>query len=126
MPACFVASYGSGKPVIGIHAEYDALHMISQKAFSVEPDPVVEGAPGHGCGHNMMGTAAAAAAIAVKRTMEKFKLSGTVKYFGSPAEEMLVSRPYMIRAGLFEGVDVVINNHAAAEFGTDYGVRGSA
>jgi aminobenzoyl-glutamate utilization protein B len=74
----------------------------------------------------MMGPAAAAAAIAVKRTIEKFGLTGTVKYFGSPAEEMLVSRPYMIRAGLFDGVDVVINNHAAAEFGTDHGVRGSA
>jgi aminobenzoyl-glutamate utilization protein B len=74
----------------------------------------------------MMGTSAAAAAIAVKRTIEKFGLSGTVKYFGSPAEEMLVSRPYMIRAGLFDGVDVVINNHAAAEFATDHGVRGSA
>jgi aminobenzoyl-glutamate utilization protein B len=126
MPTCFVASFGSGKPVIGILAEYDALPMISQKAFSVERDPVVDGAPGHGCGHNMMGPAAAAAAIAVKRSMEQHGLSGTIKYFGSPAEEMLVSRPYMIRAGLFEGVDAVINNHASAEFKTDYGVRGTA
>jgi aminobenzoyl-glutamate utilization protein B len=126
MPTCFVASYGSGQPVIGILAEYDALPMVSQKAFSVEHDAVVEGAPGHGCGHNMMGPAAAAAAIAVKRAIEKHGLSGTIKYFGSPAEEMLVSRPYMIRAGLFDGVDAVINNHAAAEFQTDYGVRGSA
>jgi aminobenzoyl-glutamate utilization protein B len=126
MPTCFVASFGSGKPVIGILAEYDALPMISQKAFSVERDPVIDGAPGHGCGHNMMGPAAAAAAIAVKRSIEQHGLSGTIKYFGSPAEEMLVSRPYMIRAGLFDGVDAVINNHAAAEFRTDYGVRGSA
>src|SRR4029078_2475483 len=64
MPTCFVASFGSGKPVIGILAEYDALPMISQKAFSVERDPLVDGAPGHGCGHNMMGPAAAAAAVA--------------------------------------------------------------
>lgn len=126
MPTCFVATYGSGKPVIGILAEYDALPMVSQKAFSVVHDPVVEGGPGHGCGHNMMGPAAAAAAIAVKKAMEQHGLSGTIKYFGSPAEEMLVSRPYMIRAGLFEGVDAVINNHASAEFKTDYGVRGSA
>jgi len=126
MPTCFVASYGSGKPVIGILAEYDALPMISQKAFSVERDPVVDGAPGHGCGHNMMGSAAAAAAIAVKRAMEQHGLSGTIKYFGSPAEEMLVSRPYMIRAGLFDGVDAVINNHASSEFKTDYGIRGTA
>ena len=126
MPTCFVASFGSGKPVIGILAEYDALPMISQKAFSVERDPVVDGAPGHGCGHNMMGPAAAAAAIAVKRAIEQHGLSGTIKYFGSPAEEMLVSRPYMIRAGLFDGVDAVINNHASSEFKTDYGVRGTA
>src|SRR5688572_9271080 len=126
MPTCFVASFGSGKPVIGILAEYDALPMVSQKAFSVDHDPVVEGGPGHGCGHNMMGPAAAAAAIAVKRAIEQHGLSGTIKYFGSPAEEMLVSRPYMIRAGLFEGVDAVINNHASSEFKTDYGVRGSA
>src|SRR5688572_15749183 len=126
MPTCFVASFGSGKPVIGILAEYDALPMISQKAFAVERDPVVEGAPGHGCGHNMMGPAAAAAAIAVKRAIEQHGLSGTIKYFGSPAEEMLVSRPYMIRAGLFDGVDAVVNNHASSEFKTDYGVRGTA
>lgn len=126
MPTCFVATYGSGQPVIGILAEYDALPMISQKAFSVQRDPVVDGAPGHGCGHNMMGPAAAAAAIAVKRAMQEHGLSGTIKYFGSPAEEMLVSRPFMIRAGLFDGVDAVINNHASAEFKTDYGVHGSA
>jgi aminobenzoyl-glutamate utilization protein B len=126
MPTCFVASYGSGKPVIGILAEYDALPMVSQKAFSVKHDPVVEGAPGHGCGHNMMGPAAAAAAIAVKRAMQEHGLAGTIKYFGSPAEEMLVSRPYMIRAGLFDGVDAVINNHASSDFKTDYGVKGSA
>ena len=126
MPTCFVATYGSGKPVIGILAEYDALPMISQKAFSVQRDPVVEGAPGHGCGHNMMGPAAAAAAIAAKKAMEQYGLSGTIKYFGSPAEEMLVSRPYMIRAGLFDGVDAVINNHASSEFKTDYGVHGTA
>src|SRR5262245_13408614 len=126
MPTCFVASFGSGKPVIGILAEYDALPMVSQKAFSVEHDPVVEGGPGHGCGHNMMGPAAAAAAIAVKRTMEQHGLPGTIKYFGSPAEEMLVSRPYMIRSGLFDGVDAVVNNHASSEFKTDYGVRGTA
>src|SRR5262245_31519722 len=126
MPTCFVASFGTGKPVIGILAEYDALPMVSQKAFSVDHDPVVEGGPGHGCGHNMMGPAAAAAAIAVKRAIEQQGLSGTIKYFGSPAEEMLVSRPYMIRSGLFDGVDAVVNNHASSEFKTDYGVRGTA
>ncbi|MCU0917714.1 MAG: amidohydrolase [Planctomycetes bacterium] len=126
MPTCFVASYGSGKPVIGILAEYDALPTLSQKAGVSHHDPVVEGGPGHGCGHNRMGSAATAAAIAVKRCLEKHHLEGTIKLFGSPAEETLISRPYMVRAGLFEGVDAVINNHAASEFATDYGVKGTA
>ncbi len=126
MPTCFVASYGSGEPIIGILAEYDALPMISQKARVPEQRPLVAGAPGHGCGHNLMGTAATAAAIAVKRAMDEHDIGGTVKVFGSPAEEMLVSRPYMVRAGLFEGVDAVINTHASSGFTTGYGIRGSA
>ncbi|MHC4166347.1 MAG: amidohydrolase [Planctomycetota bacterium] len=126
MPTCFVASFGSGRPVIGILAEYDALPMISQKARVPEQQSLVAGAPGHGCGHNLMGTAATAAAIAVKRAMDEHDIKGTVKVFGSPAEEMLVSRPYMVRAGLFEGVDAVINNHGSSGFNTGYGIRGSA
>jgi len=126
MPTCFVASYGSGKPVIGMLAEFDALPTLSQKAGVTAREPVVEGAPGHGCGHNLMGSAATAAAIAVKRCLEKHNLQGTIKLFGSPAEETLISRPYMVRAGLFEGVDAVINNHAGSEFSTDYGVKGTA
>lgn len=126
MPTCFVATYGSGKPVIGLLGEFDALPMISQKARVTKQDPVVVGAPGHGCGHNTMGTAAAAAAIAVKEAMDKFGLKGTIKVFGSPAEEIVVSRPYMIRAGLFEGVDAVIDNHGSSGFGTEYGVGGNA
>ncbi len=73
-----------------------------------------------------MASAATAAAIAVKQAMEKHKLAGTIKLFGSPAEEILVSRPYMIRAGLFKDVDVVINNHAGSGFETGYGVSGTA
>ena len=126
MPTCFVATYGSGKPVIGILMEFDALPMISQKGRVPYEDPVIAGAPGHGCGHNMMGTASAAAAIAVKQAMESYGLQGTIKVFGSPAEETLISRPYMIRAGLFGDVDVVIDNHAGSRFGTSYGVSGTA
>lgn len=126
MPTCFVATYGAGKPVIGILAEYDALPMISQKARVTSQEPLVPGAPGHGCGHNLMGTAASAAAIAVKRAMDEHEIQGTIKVFGSPAEEMLVSRPYMVRAGLFEGVDAVINNHTSSGFNTGYGISGSA
>ena len=126
MPTCFVATAGSGRPVVGILAEYDALPGLSQKGRTAQPDPVVAGAPGHGCGHNMMGTAAVAAAIAVKRVMDQGGLGGTIKVFGSPAEEMLISRPYMARAGLFGGVDAVINNHAGSAFSTQYGVTGTA
>jgi len=126
MPTCFVATYGSGKPVIGLLGEFDALPMLSQKGRLPKKDPVVEGAPGHGCGHNTMCTAAAAAAIAVKEAMVADGIRGTIKVFGSPAEEIVVSRPYMIRAGLFEGVDAVIDNHSSSGFGTEYGVGGNA
>ena len=126
MPTCFVATYGSGRPVIGLLGEFDALPMLSQKGRVAKKDPVVEGAPGHGCGHNAMGTAAAAAAIAVKEAMDAHGLKGTIKVFGSPAEEIVASRPYMIRAGLFEGVDAVIDNHSSSGFGTGYGVDGNA
>jgi len=126
IPTCFVASWGSGHPVIGILGEYDALPMLSQKAGVPTKDPVIEGAPGHGCGHNLMGTAAISAAIAVKRSMEKYNIRGTIKFFGSPAEETLISRPYMVRAGLFKDIDAVIDNHASSVFATGYGVSGSA
>ena len=126
MPTCFVASYGSGKPVIGILGEFDALPMLSQKGRVPKQDPIIAGAPGHGCGHNTMCTAAAAAAIAVKEAIDKYKLPGTVKVFGSPAEETVVSRPYMVRAGLFKDVDAVIDNHSGSGFGTGYGKNGNA
>jgi len=126
MPTCFVATYGSGRPVIGILAEFDALPMLSQKGRVAKPDPVVAGAPGHGCGHNLMGAAATAAAIAVKQCMAKFNVHGTIKLFGSPAEELVISRPHMVRAGLFKDVDAVINNHTGANFSSGYGVSGTA
>lgn len=131
MPTCFVATYGSGKPVIGIMVEYDALPMISQKGRVPYQDPLVEGAPGHGCGHNAQGPAGSAAAIAVKQAMDRYGLRGTIKVFGSPAEETLISRPYMVRAGLFDGVDAVMGNHTGSAFATSlwgpsYGISGNA
>jgi aminobenzoyl-glutamate utilization protein B len=126
MPTCFVASWGSGNPVIGILGEFDALPMISQKALCPVQMPLVSGAPGHGCGHNMMGTAGIAAAIAVKRSMEKNNLEGTIKFFGSPAEETVISRPYMVREGVFKDVDAVIDNHTSSNLATSYGVNGNA
>jgi aminobenzoyl-glutamate utilization protein B len=126
MPTCFVATWGRGKPVIGILGEFDALPGLSQKGFSPLQSPLVEGAPGHGCGHNMMGTAGVAAAIAVKKSLEQNKLQGTIKFFGSPAEEIVISRPYMVREGVFKDVDAVIDNHASSELSTSYGVNGNA
>jgi aminobenzoyl-glutamate utilization protein B len=126
MPTAFVASYGSGKPVIGLLGEFDALPMLSQKGRVPRQEPVVDGAPGHGCGHNTMCTAAAAAAIAVKDAMDKYGLKGTIRVFGSPAEEIVASRPHMIQAGLFADVDAVIDNHSGSGFGTGYGRGGNA
>ncbi len=126
MPTCFVGTYGSGKPVIGILGEYDALPMLSQKGRVPKQDPVIKGAPGHGCGHNTMGTAGISAAIAVKEAMDKYGFKGTIKFFGSPAEETVISRPHMIRAGLFDDVDAVIDNHSSSGFGTSYGRSGNA
>ncbi len=128
MPTAIVATWsnGTGKPVIGYLGEYDALPMLSQKAGSIVHDPVIPGAPGHGCGHNTMGTMQAFTVISLKEFMEKKGINGTLKFFGSPAEETLISRPYMARAGLFEGLDAVIDNHAGGDFSTSYGVSGNA
>jgi aminobenzoyl-glutamate utilization protein B len=126
MPTCFVATWGTGKPVIGILGEFDALPMLSQKALTPFQSPVIPGAPGHGCGHNMMGTAGIAAVIAVKKSMERNGIDGTIKFFGSPAEETIISRPYMVREGVFSDVDAIIDNHASSDFSTSYGVSGNA
>jgi len=117
MPTCFVASYGSGSPVVGILCEYDALPMISQKGRVPYQDPLIEGAPGHGCGHNAQGPAASAGAIAVKQAIDRYGIKGTIKVYGSPAEETLISRPYMVAAGLFDGVDAVMGNHTGSGLG---------
>jgi aminobenzoyl-glutamate utilization protein B len=93
MPTAFVATWGSGKPVIGVMGELDALAGVSQKAVPYK-DPVVEGGPGHGCGHNIHGTSGMAGAIAIKTAMEEKKFPGTVKFYGCPAEETLVGKVF--------------------------------
>jgi len=110
MPTAFVASYGKGKPVIGLLGEYDALPGLSQKNVAHE-EPVEAGKPGHGCGHNIYGTSALGAAVAVKKAMEKSKLRGTIKFFGCPAEENYSGKVYMVRDGCFDGVDVAVGHH---------------
>lgn len=111
MPTAFVASWGSGKPVIGIVGEFDALPGLSQAA-TPERKALVENGPGHGCGHHLFGTASTAAAIAVKEWMTANKRAGTVKFFGTPAEEGGSGKVYMIRAGLLDDVDAVVSWHA--------------
>ena len=110
IPTAFVATWGSGKPVIGIVGEFDALPGLSQAAV---PDrkPIVDNGPGHGCGHHLFGTASTAAAIAVKEWMAANKRGGTLKFFGTPAEEGGAGKVYMLRAGLFDDVDAVVSWH---------------
>lgn len=114
IPTAFVATYGSGKPVIGILGEFDALPGLSQKANPTK-DPVTVGDPGHGCGHNLFGTASLGAAIAIKELIESGKLKGTIKFFGTPAEEKFFGKLWMARAGLFNDLDVCMDWHPGAE-----------
>ncbi len=123
MPTAFVATYGSGKPVIALHTEYDATPASSQRAGVTEPTPIVEGAPGHTEGHNVNGAVMIGAAVAIKKAMDQFAIKGTLKVFGAPAEEQLVSRPYFVRDGYFQDVDVALHDHIGKEFGTVYGLR---
>jgi aminobenzoyl-glutamate utilization protein B len=111
MPTAFTATWGTGKPVIGFLAEFDALPNLSQKAGVFRQDPITANAPGHGCGHNLYGTSSVTAAIATKVAMEKHKIDGTVKLFGTPAEETLVGKVYMARDGVFNGIDIMITWH---------------
>jgi aminobenzoyl-glutamate utilization protein B len=110
MPTAFVASYGQGRPVIGVMGEYDALPGISQKALS-EKAALVEGAAGHGCGHNLFGAASLGAALAIKEQIAAGKLRGTVRFYGTPAEEDYGGKVYMAREGLFDGLDAVLAWH---------------
>jgi aminobenzoyl-glutamate utilization protein B len=109
-PTAFLATYGQGQPVIGILGEFDALPGLSQAA-TPDRSPVVADAPGHGCGHNLLGSGAALAAVALKEYMEENHVAGTLRYYGTPAEEGGDGKVYMIRAGLFRDVDVVLHWH---------------
>ena len=115
IPTCFTGrfSYGSGKPVMGILGEYDALAGLSQEpgvAVKKERQP---GGAGHGCGHCALGTGALAAAVAVKEYLKETGKDGTIIYFGCPAEEGAGSKQFMARAGVFDGVDFVYTWHPA-------------
>lgn len=114
IPTAFVASYGSGQPVIAILAEFDALPGLSQDAIP-EKKPVAGRDAGHGCGHHLFGTASVAAGIEIKKLIEEKKFTGTVRVYGCPAEEGGSGKVFMVRAGLFNDVDAVVHWHPNSE-----------
>ena len=114
IPTAFVATFGSGSPVIGVLAEFDALPGLSQAAVP-ERRPLVPFAPGHACGHHLFGTASVAAAVAVKDWMARTGRKGTLRVYGTPAEEGGGGKIYMVRAGLFDDADVVLDWHPGSE-----------
>ncbi|KPM33776.1 Amidohydrolase [Croceitalea dokdonensis DOKDO 023] len=118
IPTAFTATYGSGSPVISILGEFDALPGISQKATPVK-EPLKPGAAGHGCGHNMFGTASLGSAIAIKELMDAGKIKGTVKFLGTPAEEKYFAKVWMVKAGLWDDVDVNISWHPGSSIEAD-------
>ena len=118
MPTAFIAEYGSGSPVIGILGEFDALPGLSQKTVP-HKDPLNDGAPGHGCGHNLFGVASLGAATSIKNMIETGEISGTIRFYGTPAEEKYFGKLWMIRAGVFEDVDVVLDWHPSGETKTE-------
>jgi len=113
MPTAFVATYGSGRPVIGVMGEYDALPGLSQKPIPTK-EPLEEGAPGHGCGHNIHGASGMAGAIGAKVALETVGIKGTLKFFGTPAEESASGKVFMVREGVFDGVDAVLSHHPSS------------
>lgn len=118
IPTAFVATYGQGEPVIGILAEFDALPGISQDAVPYQQER--EGsAAGHACGHHLFGAGSTAAAIAVKEWLDQSNRSGTIRLYGTPAEEGGAGKVYMVRAGLFEDVDVVLHWHPGSANSAD-------
>ncbi|HET7560184.1 MAG TPA: amidohydrolase [Limnochordia bacterium] len=117
MPTAFVAEAGSGGPVIALLGEYDALPGLSQVRGALEHTPLIVGGPGHGCGHNLLGTAAAGAAMAVKAAIERGEIKGTVRFYGCPAEETLVGKVFMVKAGLFDDVDCALTWHPGSTNG---------
>ena len=110
LPTAFMAEWGSGSPIIGFLGEYDALPGLSQKN-QAKQDPIVSDGPGHGCGHNLLGTASLAAAVSIKAWLEHTGRPGTVRYYGCPAEETCEGKVFMARAGVFDDLDAAITWH---------------
>ena len=111
MATAFIGSYGKGKPVIAILGEFDALAGLSQEGGVSKQQPVIEKGNGHGCGHNILGTASLAAVIGARKYMEENNISGTIRYYGCPGEEGGSGKTYMVRDGAFDDVDIALSWH---------------
>jgi len=120
-PTGFLATWGSGFPVIALHAEYDGNPDNSQESGATEPTPIAQGAPGHCEGHNLNAAALVAAALAVRHALTDSQMPGTLKVFGAPAEELVLARPYFVRDGHFADVDLAFHDHVLGEFMTEHG-----
>ncbi|HFE3439117.1 TPA: M20 family metallopeptidase [Klebsiella aerogenes] len=114
IPNAFIASFGEGKPVIALLGEFDALAGLSQQAHSAEPTSATPGENGHGCGHNLLGTAAYAAAVAAKQWLQQHGGSGTLRFYGCPGEEGGSGKTFMVREGLFDVIDAALTWHPEA------------
>jgi aminobenzoyl-glutamate utilization protein B len=122
IPTAWVASYGAGKPVIGFMTDIDGIPKASQKPGVAYHDPLVEGAPGHGEGHNSGQAVNVTAALTLKKMMEKYHVPGTIRLYPGVAEELVATKAFYVRAGLFKDVDIMLGCHVANEFATHYGV----
>src|SRR5215475_10555369 len=121
IPTAFVATWGQGKPVIALGSDIDDIPQASQKPGVAYHDPLIEGAPGHGEGHNSGVPLNIVAALAVKKVMEREHLSGTIRLWPGVAEELVATKAYYVRAGLFKDVDICLFTHVGANFGTSWG-----
>ena len=121
IPTAWVATWGSGKPVISLGSDIDGIPQASQMPGVACRLPMVPGAPGHGEGHNSGQGVNITAALAVKRLMEREKLPGTIKIWPGVAEELVATKAYFVRAGLFNDVDVTLFSHVSSGFGTAWG-----
>jgi len=125
IPTAWVATWGAGKPVIGFIADIDGIPSASQKPGVAYHDPIIEGGPGHGEGHNAGQAVNITAAIALKKLMEKHRLPGTLKLYPGVAEELLGSKNYFVRAGLFKDIDIMLGAHISDGLSTAYGPSGT-
>ncbi len=121
IPTAWMASWGSGKPVIALGSDIDCIPQASQKPGVAYREPLIEGAPGHGEGHNSGVPLNITAALAVKQVMQRERLSGTIRIWPGVAEEQLATKAFYVRAGLFKDVDVVLFAHVAANLGVAWG-----